>query len=862
MKPNCSPTARNEIGCWVKTDVEGRRLCVLSFALLCLGLLTVTSVPALVYAADFNSNWTTVNDRVWAGPEYWANPMEDWRIADGRLECATGGGARNVHVLTRELGTREGNFEMSVRLGRIDQGKAKGSAGFSFAIQDEINDYRARVFRGKGINATIAGDGTLTLGAALRKIDDMPVSVELRLSATPSSEGYRIKLSAHDPKSGRELGMVGLKGVPAEKLVGNIALVQNPAASVRAGGGARFWFSDWKISGTKVDAHPEHTFGPILWAMHTLSRNVLKMTAQMPPLGKNDSRHVQLQVKEDGEWKTIAREKIDPLARTATFRIADWDSSRDIPYRLTYATHAKVGSGATTGEWIGIVRKDPVDKPSVVVAGFTGNKDTGFPNREIVKNLRVHDPDVLFFSGDQIYEDVGGYGSIHAPVDRAVINYLRKWYMLGWAFGDVMRDRVTICLPDDHDVYQGNVWGQGGIDCGGIGEHDSGGYAQHPDFVNVVHRTQTSHHPDPFDPQPIARDISVYYGDMIYGRIGFAIIADRMFKSGPKGKVDTGRGRADWVIDKEVDIKALDRPGLELLGERQLKFLRHWAADWKGTDMKMVLSQTIFCNLANYIGGGQMFIVADLDSNGWPQSGRNRALEEMRRGMAFHLAGDQHLPSIVQHGIDRHNDAGYSFCVPSIAAGYPRSWRPDQLGRPLVNRPESGLPNTGEYLDGLGNRVTVHAIGNPARKNRPGRINTLHDKSSGYAVVRMNKPNQTITMECWRLLVDVANPKPADQFPGWPKTITMQDNYARRATAYLPEIKVSGLDNPVIQVIDQSDDRIVYTLRTVGNKFRPKVFRDGKYTVTVSEPHSGKKRTIVDVEAIGAEVSKQIEVKF
>ncbi len=194
MKPNCSPTARNEIGCRVKTDVEGRRLCVLSFALLCLGLLTVTSVPALVYAADFNSNWATVNDRVWVGPEYWANPMEDWRIADGRLECATGGGARNVHVLTRELGIREGNFEMSVQLGRIDQGKAKGSAGFSFAIQDEIDDYRARVFRGKGINATIAGDGTLTLGAARRKIDDMPVSVELRLSATPSSEGYRIKI--------------------------------------------------------------------------------------------------------------------------------------------------------------------------------------------------------------------------------------------------------------------------------------------------------------------------------------------------------------------------------------------------------------------------------------------------------------------------------------------------------------------------------------------------------------------------------------------------------------------------------------------------------------------------------------------
>ena len=34
-------------------------------------------------------------------------------------------------------------------------------------------------------------------------------------------------------------------------------------------------------------------------------------------------------------------------------------------------------------------------------------------------------------------------------------------------------------------------------------------------------------------------------------------------------------------------------------------------------------------------------LAADCDSNGWPQSGRNRALREMRKGFALHLAGDQ-----------------------------------------------------------------------------------------------------------------------------------------------------------------------------------------------------------------------------
>ncbi len=43
------------------------------------------------------------------------------------------------------------------------------------------------------------------------------------------------------------------------------------------------------------------------------------------------------------------------------------------------------------------------------------------------------------------------------------LNYLGKWYMFGWAFGDLMRDIPAICTPDDHDVFQGNLWGGQGI---------------------------------------------------------------------------------------------------------------------------------------------------------------------------------------------------------------------------------------------------------------------------------------------------------------------------------------------------------------------------------------------------------------
>ncbi|MGE0378947.1 MAG: alkaline phosphatase D family protein, partial [Planctomycetaceae bacterium] len=511
--------------------------------------------------------------------------------------------------------------------------------------------------------------------------------------------------------------------------------------------------------------------------------------------------------------------------------------------------------------YTGTDRRDPADKPTISVAGFTGHKDTAFPNELLVSNVLKHDPDVCLFTGDQIYEENGGYGIIRNDVERQTLNYLRKIYLWGWSFRDVLRDRPSFVLPDDHDVYQGNIWGAGGNPTkNGMADHAAGGFAEPADFVNAVFRTQVGHHPPAFDPTPMRQGIDCWYGDCVYGRISFAILEDRYFKSGPEGTVNDWPGRPDHVKDENYDTSKLDKPGLVLLGERQLDFLNHWATDWRGADMKCVCSQTIFCNLANYHGGEQEFIFADLDSNGWPQTGRNRALAAMRKGFAFHYAGDQHLPSIVHHGIDTWGDAGWSFCVPSTAAGYPRSWRPDDEGRPVQDRPEGGLPNTGEYRDAFGNFMTVHAIGNPAAKNRKPVLELLHDKSSGYGLVHFNKPERTITMECFRLLFDAAKPQPEDQFPGWPKTINMHDNDGRRAVAYLPTIEVAGMTDPVVQVIDESTGESVYTLRIRGESFRPKVFAPGSYTVRVGDPEGGVMRALRGIAASANDVAEPIRV--
>ena len=430
---------------------------------------------------------------------------------------------------------------------------------------------------------------------------------------------------------------------------------------------------------------------------------------------------------------------VDPLACTATFRVANWVPTKESKFTVRYGS----------ASYSGTIRAEPSGRP-LVVAGFTGNQDYLFPNNAVVRNVTAQDPDVLFFSGDQIYEAVGGYGIVRAPTDtadaatirRATLNYLRKWYLLGWAFGDLMRDRPTICLPDDHDVYQGNIWGEGGINPHGIANHAKGGFAEHPKFVNAVIRTQCGHHPDLPDPTPMEQGIDVLYGPMLYGRVSFAIIADRYFKCGPEGKVNTWAGRPDHVTDPGYDVTRLDKPGLQLLGNAAGGFLEDWAGDWRGGRLQVRAQPD------DLLQPGQLprrEPNVHLRRPGFRTAGRrrarNNALRIMRKGYAFHYAGDQHLPSITQNGIDTWGDAGYAFCVPSIAAGYPRSWRPDKEGRPVQNRPDHGLPNTGEYRDGLGNYVTVFGIGNPAEKNRPGRRTPRTTSRPGTASSASIRPN-------------------------------------------------------------------------------------------------------------------------
>ena len=741
---------------------------------------TAAQAPPAPAGADGKSveQWHKTHDRVWLGAAFWANPMEDWRIVNGAAECQTSGGDRNIHLLTHQITNEGGKLLMSVLCQRVESNRQDGGAGFRIGIASEIGDHRANAFARGGINAGLIG-GELVLGKQKRKIDaKIDNGVRFTLAGASSGKRYELKLTASD-SAGKELGSVET-AVPAKSVVGNVAVVSNFDSKINKGRGARYRFSEWTADGDAFTVSDDQKFGPILWSMYSLSDSrsdegfVMKISALTGPLGDDDNKDVELHIQQNGEWNSLGLAELDTDAWTATFRVPNWNEKVATSYRLVYTEKHSDGT-ETDSEWTGTIRANPT-RP-LRLAALTCQNHYGFPYAPVADNIAALDADLVYFSGDQLYESHGGYGLIREPAEPAILNYLRKFYMFGWAFREAMRHSPTLCIPDDHDVFQGNIWGEGGAPMKNLdkGASSKGGYREPARMVNVVHITNAAHHPDYFDPTPVQQDISVYYGDMVYGNVSFAILGDRQFKSGPE-HVETGSGRADHVRDKDFDTSVLDKPGLVLLGDRQERFLEQWAADWRGHEMKVLLSQTVFAGVATHHGGKNGYLKADLDSGGWPQTARNNAIRIIRKAKCLHINGDQHLPSLVQYGVDKQRDSNWSFCVPAISAGYPRWWRPDDMGTPHANRPQHGLDNTGEYLDGLGNKAYVYAVGNPLVGRDPNRYKKAHEKSSGFGLITIDTDRKTYHIEAFRFLVDANDPKPNDQFPGWPVTLHRDEN--------------------------------------------------------------------------------------
>ena len=537
------------------------------------------------------------------------------------------------------------------------------------------------------------------------------------------------------------------------------------------------------------------------FALYTHDHGVLKLSAQLYPLKPDEPRTVTLELQDGAAWRKAAEAQVVYPGWSAHFRIDDWDDTKTVAYRV------RLGD---LSSFEGMIRRDPVDKPQIVVASLSCNSSrTPGSRATIVDNLKKLDPDLLFFAGDQSYHHT---------------QHTFGWLEWGMQFRDVLRDRPVVAIPDDHDIGQPNLWGAYGKRALNSTGPD-GGYYYPAEYVKMVERCQTWHLPDAVDPAPVEQGIGVYFTRLRIGGVDFALLEDRKFKTGPEGTIPQLGPRPDHITDPSYDRAAIDLPNLELLGDRQLKFLNHWTQDWTGAEMKCVLSQTAFCGAVHLHGSRDNRLLADLDCNGWPQSGRRAALREIRRAWAPHLCGDQHLAVVVKHGIDTWGDGPYGFTSPAIVNTiYGRWWHPEneQPGPNAI--PDGPLPWTGDYEDGLGNFITMLAYANPEDPSDE------QKRSDGFGMARFDKPTRNITFECWPRFANVSDGDKA-QFPGWPITVAMKDNDGRKPFGWLPEIQIVGVADAVVQVIDESSGDVLYTIRSNGATFQAPVYADGLYTL-------------------------------
>jgi len=477
-------------------------------------------------------------ERVWIGPDYYGNRLQDWRLANDRVEAITGDSTRSMRtlqLLTYSLSEEPGRLEMSVRTGPVEAGGRRHEntwTGFLIGAGGDDVDYRISALvhdwpapdgglivaldgTGKVVvrdNTTLDSPKTVRANVST-SVDAWPLiepatvdlaeggfeDVVFTLVAEPMPAGdvgadrYRLTVSVTDGETGAVLGGATYEDVAAEFLSGSVGLVShnsrhtapNPALQGREPrafetelitSGPGYWFRDWQVSGSKVAHHPERAFGPVMGAMHTLSDGTLKMTAQMGPIGADDTRTGELQVQRDGRWQTVATGEVIDVSYTMPLRVEGWDAVADTPYRIVYDLRIGGFNADMTQTYFyeGAIRAEPRRNDFVLASmncqhfsarpdedasarGFWNSSGIWFPHSEVARAVEYHNPDMLYFAGDQIYEG-GLAGIVREPWDEAALDYLYHWYWFVWSFRDLMRDIPTIATPDDHDVYQGNIW--------------------------------------------------------------------------------------------------------------------------------------------------------------------------------------------------------------------------------------------------------------------------------------------------------------------------------------------------------------------------------------------------------------------
>lgn len=493
----------------------------------------------------------------------------------------------------------------------------------------------------------------------------------------------------------------------------------------------------------------------ILWTQYCQHLGKMKLLVHLDsdPTATNQPETVKLWLRRTAtdNWTLSQSEPVNHLTATALFVVKSWPRHTKQFFKVTCDNSA----------WEGVFRAEP--KNGLKLVALSCHKDIGWPWKVAIAELISHDPDLVFFSGDQIYENDYGSPMFRAQtadeVPQGMKNYLEKYRKFGKAFRELMRDRPTLMITDDHDVFANDLWGNGGLRM--KGNRTTGGYPTHLGWVNAAEFTQTGSLPDPINPGPHGDGVLAYYTALEYGGVHFAILEDRKFKSPPSAVIQKliappgfqwpKERKTDFeievVLDPDYDCTKLDRPNLQLLGKDQETFLKEWSSNLKKSgQIGAVLSQSPWAHVAMYSPTS-----ADTDSNAWPQSGRNRALKAIGDAPVVMLHGDVHLGTLGRHGVKNFNDGPVTYSLPSFSSRASRKWEPLEPGE---NRNPNAPRNTGEFHDRFGNKITMYGAGNGL---------------NGYGIVLFDTANRMIELQ-FHPMNEERKPIKTN-VPGWPHRV-------------------------------------------------------------------------------------------
>lgn len=697
----------------------------------------------------------------WVGPDYFAIPLHDWAVEEGKIAAtpaAFGGGYRGA------MGAR---LYATTRLVK-QQGTLKSS--FTIQLQKQANKNRSRAGLWLGLKSQTPSTRNVWIhpvseSALFVGVDEQGyVRMGEQTSSIPvpldQATYFEIEAMISDKQTDIRLHVKPARGKTFELIAQHAPDIFQGFVCLSAfGNGSKWVFDQWKLEGDALEYRPDYAVGPILWTQYTLSNQTVKLQAQFVPLEKDDVQEAVLELKRNGRWEKAAETKIEPLSSTALFRLENWDDTKAIDYRVLYFWQGN------TYSWKGLIRANPQDRKTFKLGVFNCDHGELFPQDTMVRNVTLQNPDMLFFAGDQIYEIMDNVRIIRKPLKAARLSYLSKWYQFGLTWRSLLKDRPSVIIPDDHDVFMGNIWGDNGR-----------GYVMEPAWVNMVQRTQTGSLPDPADPAPVERGIDVYFTRLDYAGMSFAVIEDRKFKSKPTFPKGFSR--------KQAKAKDYDLPGARLLGERQLTFLKKWNQNTRHLPVRWFLSQTMFAKAHTHAGPALKQDGFDVDSNGWPQSGRNRALQAIDRNIIM-VHGDQHIGVLARMGIEDWEDGPWAFMVTGSSVGFPRAWWPGEKAQ----AGEINGPYTGRFFDHFGNRITIYGVTNPKPVEGQGKriayerpdlkdqgvFGIQAGKGSGHGMVVVNKNAREATFQAYRLDFDAAHAKSSDQFAGFPYTIKLNE---------------------------------------------------------------------------------------